>query len=296
MKTYNLRLLAATTLVICCAIILTACSDNASVSKDVYTLTIEQAKKRASLVTLSTLQDENIDNSPLTHWTKGEKVEVLIDNGSETINRTSVGTLVAQEDGESVTLTGTVSLKGYNIDKLFSSNNGISLLLVTSPAIEFNTKQDGTLSTIMDNYANVLGSVYITGVNKETKELMHGTTDVFGNLGALMKYILRDANGLPINVSHLIISCIDDTGELFTRYINYIHDESQQGEIDINLTTPSDIIYVWEDIQLDGFTDGNKPVQVTAIADGEVYTASYKVFHVMDEENYKKELIMEKRQ
>lgn len=300
MSTYNLWLRATTILVLCCAFIFTACSDNDNNSdpQDVYTLTIEQAQKQAFQITLKSLQDENMEKTPFTHWTKGEKIEVYINHNIEGAYAQHIGTLMAQDDGISTVLKGQVDLKGYNIGNSFSSNETIPLLLVTSPTIDFNT-QDGTLSTILNRFAHVVGDVQITGVNKETKELIHVSTDVFWNSGGLMSYTLRDAKGLPIKASHLIISCIDETGELFTRYADYTKAYTdglyQQGAIDIELSTPSDVIYVCEKVPMEGFSDGNKPVHITAIADGEVYTASYKVFHIMDAENYKQVLVMEKR-
>lgn len=295
MKTNNPWLFAAI-LFICSAFTFTACSDDDSApnGNDIYTLTIEQAEKEAYLVTQKSLQDANVYTSPFTHWTKGEKVEVLIDNGKDEINRTCIGTLIAQESGTSVTLKGTVDLKGYDIDSLLSLKKGFDFLLVTSPTIDY-TQQDGTYSTITQQLANVLGSIGITGVNKEKKELLNEGTDVFWNCGGLMSYTLRDTNGQPLKAERLIISCIDDFGELFTRYEDITTAQFKQGPIDIKLTIPSDVIYVWEEVPMEGYSDGNKPVRVTAIVKGEIYTASYKVFHIMDEENYHRELVMEKQ-
>lgn len=305
MKTYNLKLFATTVLVICCAIIFTACSDkdNDSDSKDIYTLKIEQAQKLVYYVTQKVFQDANIEKTPFTQWIKGEKVEVYINYRTVGAYPHHLGTLIAQEDGFSTTLQGNINLEGYDIDNLFSSNENISLLLVTSPTIDF-TKQDGTLPTILKRFANVHNYVSITGIDKEKRELMHGGSGDFYICGWARRYSLRDANGLPLKASSLTISCTDYEREILTQREDFIigfdnaSEFGQWGDIDVKLSTPSDIVYVWEELSSPVGTSetGQMTYHITAIVDGDTYTGSYSVAPIpLEEKDATFEIVMEKQ-
>lgn len=214
-----------------------------------FTMTIE-ASKGIDTKALS-LSGENNKTLSAT-WAQGEEVTAfeMIDYGA---SYDELGTLTAQDNGASTTLSG-------KINKVPSQGNNIMLCFPRYP-MDY-TGQKGTMADIAANFDYAYS--WINDWTESGGRITATSTAVFENQQAIVRFILKDINGTPINASSLTIS--DALGNLlqstdFASYANF-------GDLTINLDTPSSEVWVAMLAQW----NNSMNLTLTADVDGVIYT------------------------
>ena len=160
----------------------------------VYTMTVEATKGDDGTRALA-----DGGNKLTSTWTAGDEVEVWTSNGTTT----KYGTLTAQSDGASTTLTGTLTTKPSDGETL--------TLKYLSPSY---SSQDGTLTgneTSIDkvcDYATATVTATVDGDNVTT------TDATFENQQAVVKFTLKNkANDSELSATKLFVTA---NGTIYT--------------------------------------------------------------------------------
>lgn len=199
-----------------------------------YTLTI-QATKGAATRALS------LSGKTLTAtWKTGETVDVYKvtdDNGVD--EYTSVGTLSAQADGETATLSG-------NLTGTFAKND-ILALFFNGGVLDYGG-QTGTLENIASkyDYATAIAEVSAVADGSIITVVDAGTKDEiipFDNEQTIVKFTLKDkATGEPISMKSLRLH--DDNDNIF-RITDFTHSGSaHMGDITVTRSTAGSEFFV----------------------------------------------------
>ena len=126
-------------------------------------------------------------------WASGDAVTVF--NGTS-----SIGTLTPQSTGSATTvLKGSITASGLSA--------GTKLTLLAPRSSWLYSGQDGTFSRIAKYNAYSLANVAVTSVSGSS--VATGAAS-FENQQAIVKFILQDSNGSPINPDELEISAASD--------------------------------------------------------------------------------------
>ena len=203
-KTYHLITLAA---LLFAGAAFTACStssDNEIIeptptqpANGKYTLTVN-----ASKVTDATTRALTLDGNTLNAtWTKGDEVKVYSVYGegpSEIEQDTPVGTLTAQRDGATTTLSG-------EFESTYHPTVGAKLRLKLKNDAVY-TNQDGTLDYIATNCDKAVADIIVGTVDEETKAVTPTSAALFENQQAIVKFSLKQPDGItPLTTSNLTV-------------------------------------------------------------------------------------------
>ena len=230
-----------------------------------------------------------------------------------------VGVLTATTSGPVTTLVGQLSGTFYAGQSLF-------LTYQHRPDLVYDyTGQDGTLETIARKYDYAESTYHIYGFNGST---ISGTYQpYFHAYQAIVKFILKDESGNPLNASRLEISTVNSPGHFITLfeplkvdgeklleymssiptgpsafpapednpYLACLH----TGAVVINPTAPTDVIYaaLTGDMNGTGILAGvqDATIKLTATAGGETYTYQKENVTFMYENFYTVEVNMTKQ-
>ena len=219
------------------------------VESQVYTMTVQASKGSNDATTRALTLDGSTLNAT---WTEGDRVHVY-----DISRSVQYGNLYAQSDGTSATLVGTLYLNK-------TPTVGQSLFL------QYNTtdyyRQDGTLTGGANSIDKVCdyatATVTVNTVN--TVDGKYGSTSTintsdatFENQQAIVKFILRNADGSALPSSPTALTISDGTNDL-TRLTDIP---------DATYTTNGDgVLYV----AIPGFSD--KTVSLTATVGSDLYT------------------------
>ena len=224
-------------------LILPACAQKDDVSYDVIHTVEVTAYKGSDETRALDLSD---DNKTLTApWEEGETVEVYQLNTlsqSSTDVYVNVGTLTAQSSGYTTTLKGVI--RGTFI-------GGESLMFSYRHGLLFDYRgQDGSLDYIADNCDYATAYADVAEVVSGTLTLSESLS--FSSMQCVIRFSLADVDGNPINASKLTIQSSTGSGDYTTDYLvqyvdmskRYVFEHYNSGPIEVNLSTPSNVVYV----------------------------------------------------
>ena len=213
---------------IVCAAALAACSSDDNVIDEqpmkptepqVYTMTVQATKTTGDDAANSrTTRALALDGKTLNAtWKTGETVDVykVTTVGSEE-TYTSVGTLTAQADGATATLSG-------NLTGTFAVSDQL-VLFFNGGELDYQG-QTGTLDGIASNYDYATASGEVTAIDGDNITVVDATTSSatipFDNQQAIVKFTLKDkATGNPISMKSLKLH---DAGKNIFRITDYLH-------------------------------------------------------------------------
>ncbi len=187
--------------------------------------------------------DLSDDNKTLTApWEEGETVEVYFYDPSAEDVYVNVGTLTAQSSGYTTTLKGVI--RGTFI-------GGESLMFSYRHGLLFDYRgQDGSLDYIADNCDYATAYADVAEVRSGTL-IINGPVS-FSSMQCIIRFSLVDGGGNPLNASKLTIQ--SSTGydnyqyDFLVQYadLSRIYEEGGylQGPVEVNLSTPSNVVYV----------------------------------------------------
>ena len=200
-----------------------------------YTLTI-QATKGGDDATTRALSFSG--TKLIATWKKNETVDVYkvtVEAGSNVY--TSVGTLTAQADGETATLSG-------NLTGTFAEDDHLALFF--NGGIFDYKNQTGTLEGIASKYDYAKGEAKVTAIDDSNITVVDWNDNtksnvIFTNQQAIVKFTLKDNAGNPISVRTLKLHD-------HTRKINvlqkYISGGSEQKDLIITRATSGSEFFV----------------------------------------------------
>ena len=196
---------------------LTACSSSDEIITDEpqqpeepatgkYTMTIEASKGGDATTRALSLEGTTLNAT----WKKGEKVVVLGANvAGDDVEE--IGTLTAQADGATTTLTGT-------IDKTPNAGRPIFLSFPKYPCVY--TGQKGTLADISANFDYASSYIARDKWSATNNQITTTSTAEFSNEQAVVRFTLKDKSGNLLNASSLTIhderGYLVQSGELLT--------------------------------------------------------------------------------
>ena len=172
-----------------------------------YTMTVTATKSPDEALTRALSLDGKTLNAA---WKAGDKVEVYtVTEGANYVSvYTQVGTLTASADGATTTFTGTVTFSGKPRLELYYG----------SPSWTYEG-QKGTLEDISDNFDYAMVGLSASKYTINGGVIVPTTSPLkFTNQQAIVKFILRDADGTPLETNSLTLK---KTG---MRYFNLNHD------------------------------------------------------------------------
>ena len=178
-------------------------------------------------------------------WKVGDNVKVVHQSYGV------LGTLTAQSNGATTTLSGTLpTIYEYNgqhisMQKLLTSgvNDGSLWLLYPDVSLDY-TQQDGTLEYISDNldFANAC----LTSVTFENNTITTDEVVNFINCEIIIKFNLKDVNGNDIKATKLLIDApyYYETRK-FRTTLNFLGNSAEaDAPIVVNTTSPTNEIWV----------------------------------------------------
>jgi hypothetical protein len=211
-----------------------------------YTMTITASKGNGA-----TTRALSLDGSTLNAmWKKGEAVKVIGFNDTMD-DFDERGTIYAQSDGASTTLTGT-------LDKPIIGE----FFFLAFPKFPFvYTGQKGTLADIAANFDYVIGSVEDFTVNDN----IITTPDPvdFYNEQAIVKFTLKDQSGNPLNATSLTIHDEGDRLIIIEDVMGPVYD-------DITITPDGSASEIWAALS----ADRTMNLSLTATVGSDTYTFS----------------------
>ena len=168
-----------------------------------YTLTVTATKGDDDTTRALWLSGKTLNAT----WARGEKVDVYIPqdipvSGSIMETRpiyTKVGTLTALGSGVEATLSGEV-----NFPSSVSSNPRL-LLYYGSPSYDYRG-QKGTLEDVSANYDFASGAIERKKYTIENSVIIPDGPVTFSNRQAIVRFILKDTEGHPLNTECLTVS------------------------------------------------------------------------------------------
>lgn len=176
-----------------------------------YTMTVT-ATKGSDALTRALSYDSNTKELSAT-WTEGDKVEVYALNW-ETYNpekrviqfNIPVGTLTAQGNGASATLSGEI-----NEPPAAPYQGIVTPLALVFPKYTIDyTGQKGTLEDIAENYDYAIGYVYSYTMTEEGTITTDDPVN-FENQQAIVRFNLQDKDGNPIKAESLTIKDLKES-------------------------------------------------------------------------------------
>ena len=219
-----------------------ACSNNDSIeeqpvnpSTKTYTLTIQASKGDAATTRALALDGKTLNAT----WKTGETVDVykVTTDGDEEVY-TGVGTLTAQADGATATLSGTLTGDFAVNDQLVLFFNG--------GVLDYHG-QTGTLDGIASHYDYATASGEVTGIDGSNLTVVDAATKSatvpFDNQQAIVKFTLKDkATGEPISMKSLKLH---DAGNNIFTGADYLHNGSaNMGDITVTRATAGSEFFV----------------------------------------------------
>lgn len=240
---------------------MTACTNDDNITDEpqpagpkTYTLTIEASKGDGGTTRALSLSADGMTLTPV--WKTGETVSV----SNETYGRQAdLGTLTAQSDGASTTLTGTLTGTIVEGDELYLS-------IVRDG--DYDTQQ-GTLEYISNHLDIAVCIVHVASVDASNNiTLTEGTAD-FDNAMAVVRFHLMDKAGTPLNASALNINIPavnywEPSDYPLTGMTDATYTANAYGE-----NTGAGVVYA----AIGGFTD-TRTVTLTATVGTDTYTYS----------------------
>lgn len=218
--------------------------------------------------TRALVEDGNYISGPRE---EGDPVSVYLSDDS---SLREVGTLYAQNGGTSL-----IDLKGDLSGTFFA---GDMFLFSYKHGLVFDyTGQKGTLEDIADNYDYSTATMQVASVNPESNTLSFGRTELrFSQEQCFVRFTLQDSEGNPLNASKLVVRCNVGEGDYLVQskertYLGY--ENISYGPIEVNLTNPSNVIYV----ALAGSASygvDRKPLNLTATVGDDTYTCKKENF------------------
>ena len=226
----------------------TACSseDNNVIEQSVnttetktYTMTIRATKGEAKGGDDATTRALSFSGAKLTAtWKKGETVDVykVTEESGDNVY-TSVGTLTAQADGETATLSG-------NLTGTFAEDDHLALFF-NGGNFDYEN-QTGLLEDIASKYDYAIGEAKVTTIDGSTITVVDWSDNtksdvIFTNQQAIVKFTLKDNTGNPISVRTLKLH--DHTRNIYTLR-NYITRGSEQKDLVITRATSGSEFFV----------------------------------------------------
>ena len=227
-----------------------------------YTMTVQATKPSGDDAATRGL---SLDGKTLNAtWKQGETVDVYKIAGDETY--TSVGTLTAQADGASATLSGDLSgsfAAGDNLALFFLGGemhyDGQSGVLLSA---------DGANNSIEDNYDYAAAYGVVTAVEGTTLTVKNQGDNAdqiaFANQQAIVKFTLKDkATGSAISVNSLTLH---DAGNNIYLIIDYLHRGSaNMGDLAVTRSTAGSEFYVAIKTKEEGGAPASLDLTLTAV-------------------------------
>ena len=172
-----------------------------------YTLTVTATKGDDDLTRALSLDDKTLNAT----WASGEKVDVYIEQdvyemGSMIPIRSAyynVGTLTALGSGAKATLSGDVTFPGS------VSGRPRLLLFYGSPSYDYRG-QKGTLEDVSANYDFASGAISRNKYTIENGVITPDKPVSFSNRQAIVRFILKDAEGHPLSTNRLTVSATQE--------------------------------------------------------------------------------------
>lgn len=277
------RLLGSSLLTVFAAAVLTACSGDDNIVGEPtpgntdggtsnYTLTIQATKATDATTRALALDDKTLNAT----WKTGETVDVykVTTVGDEEVY-TGVGTLTAQANGATATLSGTLTGD-------FAVND--QLVLFFNGGVLDYQGQTGTLDDIASNYDYATASGEVTGIDGSNLTVVDAATKSatvpFDNQQAIVKFTLKDkATGEPISMKSLKLH---DAGNNIFTGADYLHNGSaNMGDITVTRATAGSEFFVAikteEDYVGEDLVPRSLDLTLTAIGEGttpDIYTYS----------------------
>ena len=230
--------------------------------QQVYTMTIQATKATGDdeVTTRALSLSGKMLNAT---WKQGETVDVYKIAGDETY--TSVGTLTAQADGASATLSGDLSgsfAAGDNLALFFLGGemhyDGQSGVLLSA---------DGA-NSIEDNYDYAAAYGVVTAVEGTTLTVKNQGDNAdqiaFANQQAIVKFTLKDkATGSAISVNSLTLH---DAGNNIYLIIDYLHrGAANMGDLAVTRSTTGSEFYVAIKTKEEGGAPASLDLTLTAV-------------------------------
>ena len=200
----------------------------------VYTLTIQATKGGDATTRALSLSGKTLTAT----WKEGETVDVYkVTEESGDNKYTSVGTLTAQADGETATLSG-------NLTGTFAVNDHLALFF-NGGNFDYEN-QTGLLEDIASKYDYAKGEAKVTAIDGSNITVVDWTDNtksdvIFTNQQAIVKFTLKDNTGNPISVRTLKLH--DHTRNIYTLR-NYITVGTEQKDLIITRATSGSEFFV----------------------------------------------------
>ena len=241
---------------------MTACTNDDNITDEppttgapkTYTLSVTASKGDGATTRALSLSSDGKTLTPV--WKTGETVSV----SNETAGRQGVlGTLTAQSDGASTTLTGTLTGTIVEGDELYLS-------IVRDG--DYDTQQ-GTLEYISNHLDIANCIVHVASVDASNNITLTEGTAVFDNSMAVVRFHLLDKAGTPLNASALninipAVNLWEPSDYPLTGMTSATYTANAYGE-----NSGAGVVYV----AISGFTD-TRTVTLTATVGTDTYTYS----------------------
>ena len=220
-------------------LVLPACTQKDELSDDAINVVEVTAFKGVEDTRALELSD---DNKTLTApWREGETVEVyLYDPSAQSSGKVylNVGTLTAQSGGYTTTLKGKIRGTFVGGERLkFSYRHGL--------LFDYR-RQTGSLEDIADNYDFATAFADVSEVGSGTLTISESLS--FTSKQCIIRFALADADGKPLKASKLTIRSSTGDGvyarDFLVQYVDLAENAYQAGPVEVNLSTPSDVVYV----------------------------------------------------
>ncbi|MBP3202285.1 MAG: hypothetical protein J6M31_01600 [Bacteroidales bacterium] len=282
-KTTNIRILAA-------LLMASAAIASCSVKEDIFEGETTIEEEPAKVYTLSvnatkggddeTTKALSLDGKTLNAaWAEGERVTVYNNTKKALLS----GTLTAKSSGASTTLKGSLTGTIEDGDELILRFNSASY-----------ASQSGTLEYIAANCDYAEATVTVSGVDGENNVIPTSAAS-FVNKQAIVKFILKDQDGNPLNVSSLTISA-ESNRLVSAGGLRGTGDKTYYTEYTVDAGTGNNGVNGGYDQILDGNTATKWCVKTSTKSDGvwyvEFHTASavqvdgYKLTTADDTQSY----------
>ena len=231
-----------------------------------YTMTIQATKGNDATTRALSLSGTSL----IATWKKNETVDVYkvtVEAGNNVY--TSVGTLTAQADGETATLSG-------NLTGTFEKNDNLALFF-HGGVLDYRD-QTGTLDNIASKYDYATAYTEVSEVDGSNITVVDaGTKDEtipFDNQQAIVKFTLKDkTTGDPISMKSLRLH--DENGKIFD-ISDFLNESDHMGDIVVTRSTAGSEFYVAikteEDYVEPNLVPSSLNLTLTATDDTDIYT------------------------
>ena len=230
-----------------------------------YTLTIQATKGDDATTRALSLSGKTLNAT----WKEGETVDVYKVTEENNVNvYASVGTLTAQADGATATLSG-------NLTGTFEKNDNL-VLFFHGGVLDYRG-QTGTLEDISSKYDYATADTEVSKVDGSNITVVDAGTQnepiPFDNQQVIVKFTLKDNTGNPISMKSLRLH--DENGKIFD-ISDFLNESDHMGDIVVTRSTAGSEFYVAikteEDYVEPNLVPSSLNLTLTATDDTDIYT------------------------